>query len=653
MRGRFSLIGRFRSDERGAFAMIFAVLAIVLVATSGAVVDFTSMQQARTRAQVALDAAALALQPRIYTYSTAQLENSAQALVTDRLDDNRAQSWAKCAASGALVPPCVNVDTANVDTNEGTLTLEAQLSVPMYFVSLVGFPQLNFRIESQATRKKLNLEVAMVLDNSGSMDERMGGSTAPKRMDVLKASAACAVNILFYGVTDCSTSTSGLTAKPDVKMAVIPFTSEVNVGASNASAAWLDRAGTWTGAVADDNFDSDDDSSNVFSGPVDRVALFSGMSRNGSPLSWGGCVEARLNPYDTTDDPPVAGTATMFTPFLAPDEPDSGFSNDYISDTPNSCPVVPTCVQVQIKTPCNSDSYNSCGASPTSTVTSTNANRTVTHPGSCPTTSSPQTQVDYDSSWTRTGSYRDGYTYVYTNTKTTTYTYPPYSFSNRVLQERLCKYSGASLKFTPSRTAATGPNGDCPATAIQPLTASASSVIAAINSMQSAGATNIHAGTVWGWRVLSPTEPFTQGRSYDQATSKVLIVMTDGENTAYPVSNMNGTNIYQAFGYPYNNRTIGGQAHVRLGAVGDSASTLEGYMNTRLSTTCANAKSAGITVYTIGLAVDETSNPSANRTLLTDCASAPANAYFPASAADLQDAFVSIAQQLAALRLSR
>ena len=48
----------------------FAILAIVLIAMSGAVVDFTSVQQARSRSQTAIDAAALALQPRISIDST-------------------------------------------------------------------------------------------------------------------------------------------------------------------------------------------------------------------------------------------------------------------------------------------------------------------------------------------------------------------------------------------------------------------------------------------------------------------------------------------------------------------------------------------------------------------------------------------------------
>jgi Flp pilus assembly protein TadG len=38
----------------------------VLVALSGAVVDYVGLIQTRDRAQIALDAAALALQPRIF-----------------------------------------------------------------------------------------------------------------------------------------------------------------------------------------------------------------------------------------------------------------------------------------------------------------------------------------------------------------------------------------------------------------------------------------------------------------------------------------------------------------------------------------------------------------------------------------------------------
>ena len=40
---------------------------------------------------------------------------------------------------------------------------------------------------------------------------------------------------------------------------------------------------------------------------------------------------------------------------------------------------------------------------------------------------------------------------------------------------------------------------------------------------------------MWGWRVLSPTAPFTEGRAYTaNDNKKILVLMTDGENTYYP-----------------------------------------------------------------------------------------------------------------------
>ena len=54
---------------------------------------------------------------------------------------------------------------------------------------------------------------------------------------------------------------------------------------------------------------------------------------------WKGCVEARPNPYDLTDDPPTPGdSSTHFVPYFAPDERDQGaadpqFANNYLNDT--------------------------------------------------------------------------------------------------------------------------------------------------------------------------------------------------------------------------------------------------------------------------------------------------------------------------------
>jgi hypothetical protein len=180
-------------------------------------------------------------------------------------------------------------------------------------------------------------------------------------------------------------------------------------------------------------------------------------------------------------------------------------------------------------------------------------------------------------------------------------------------------------------------------------------VINGINAMAASGGTNITEGSIWGWHVLSPNSPFaSKGGAYSQATTKALIIMTDGENTTYPsgytgITNINNDTYYSAYAFPYNQR---------LGSNSTDQATLEAVMNQRLqnkdgiSNVCTNAKAAGVTVYTIGVDVADTSDPTGNTTLLTDCATEAGDAYFPNSVDDLKQAFVNIATQLAALRIA-
>jgi len=654
MRNIVGLLRRFQRDEGGAFALIFAVMAIVLIALGGAAVDFTSIEQARTRTQAALDAAALALQPSIYTATTSTLQSEAQALLTTQLADG-ATTWANCATNNNKAP-CVTVGTPVVSTTNGQLSLTANLNVPMNFVTLVGVQQIAAQVVSVATRKKLALEVAMVLDNSGSMYYTMGynshiNNTSPTRMDTLQSSATCAANILFYGVTTCGASTTGLTANANVKMGLVPFTQFVNVGASNANSGWIDRTGA--ASITLNNFDNDDNPTTPFTGPIDRIALANSVKYNGTAVGWGGCVEARKNPYDTNDTPPTTGD-TLYTPAFAPDEPGNpgspgsgtttnseSYYNSYLADSPNSCSYAPpSCTVTYTKTNCSTNSYSNCSSSATVAYSLTVAGVTTT-PTSCSFVTNLVTST--------TGSTSTGKN-KYTTTSTSTYA------SNRAMQERICKYGTSSnpvsMSTAPAQGSVYGPNGDCPANAVLPLTSTPGSVVSAISLMAAQGGTNITEGAVWGWHVLSPNSPFTsQGAAYSNATSKVMIIMTDGENTIYPLSgtapapyNMNYDTFYSAYGYPWNNR---------LGVVSSSASTLKSVMDSRLTTICTNAKALGISIYTIGVDVADTTDPTGNTALLTSCASQSSYAYFPNTAADLQAAFVAIASQLAALRIAQ
>src|SRR5579871_3678801 len=148
------LIKRFRRDERGVFMVLFAILALVLIATSGAVVDFTHTETARSRAQTALDAAALALQAQIWSQTTTQLQTKAQSILTDHIAD------ASITAT---------VTGVTVDTTVGKIDIAATLTVPTAFVQLVGIHSITAHLSSEATQGSKNLEVSVALDNTGSM----------------------------------------------------------------------------------------------------------------------------------------------------------------------------------------------------------------------------------------------------------------------------------------------------------------------------------------------------------------------------------------------------------------------------------------------------------------------------------------------------
>ena len=136
----------------------------------------------------------------------------------------------------------------------------------------------------------------------------------------------------------------------------------------------------------------------------------------------------------------------------------------------------------------------------------------------------------------------------------------------------------------------------------------------AISNMKALGATSIMSGLGWGLRVLSPTEPFTEGRSYtDEDNTKIVVLMTDGENTYYPNSTF-VKSWYGAYGYIW-------KGH--LGTTSTSTSTIVAKENARTAAACVNIKAAGIKVYTLAFNVTD----STTLNMLKTCASDPAMAF--------------------------
>ncbi len=348
------------------------------------------------------------------------------------------------------------------------------------------------------------------------------------------------------------------------------------------------------------------------------------LNPTGQSVAWKGCVEARptqaeqawLNnnwggsyaattDYDVTDTAPSSSDhLSLFVPYFWPDEPDynmvswafqapglyvngsGGFHNNFIDDA----------------------TYAAGGT-------------TATIPASW--------------GWTLNGTWGAG--------------------------QYILKYDATTKAAAISESGQTtaGPNAGCPE-ALTPLTSNQTTVDNAIKSMTYwyNGGTIISEGFMWAWRTLSPTNNFwnlaTPPAAYNSGAAKVIVLMTDGVNGLADNGNSNSSgtssaNIsdYSAYGYLGGFRLGTVNGITQYGPVTSPTSPptdLTTYFDNRLLAACANAKAAGITVYTVLFSANISQTLAAHsQSILQQCASTPSGSYEASDASSLNTAFANIA----------
>lgn len=185
-----------------------------------------------------------------------------------------------------------------------------------------------------------------------------------------------------------------------------------------------------------------------------------------------------------------------------------------------------------------------------------------------------------------------------------------------------------------------GPNKYC-VVPMLPMTNVQADIAAKISEMRAGGATMINLGLAWGWRMLSPrwtgmwggvmdsTEPKLPLDYAHPGMNKVIILMTDGDNTF-------GSNNYTAYG------------KLSDGRISTSQTTAENALDTRTANLCTEIKNKGILLYTIALG---TGVSTASKTMLKNCATSPAYAFVSPTGTELQNVFTTIANQLNSLHI--
>jgi Flp pilus assembly protein TadG len=328
---------------------------------------------------------------------------------------------------------------------------------------------------------------------------------------------------------------------------------------------------------------------------------------DGTPVTWKGCVEARLTSgeanflrnnygwtwmpvgkdYDVTEIPPSADDVhSLFTPYFWPDEMD----------------VMPD------------GSYAQVAPGPYSDATRGMHNSYLKSARPYPSAWGMR-QLDY-SDW---GIAKDIFAYDGTT-------------------------PAAIIQETPGADGRTyGPNAGCP-DAVLRLTTNKAAVLSKINNMNYwlSGGTIISEGLMWAWRTLSPNPPYADAKPYNTPdVQKVIVLMTDGVNEL--IGNGNdfspSRSDYSAYGY------LGAWRMSTVNASPNYAAATA-FLDSRLQTACTNAKAAGIKIYTVtfnhtGFLTPEQQAHAAD--MLKQCASKPENAFLATDAASLTSAFSNIA----------
>lgn len=618
LRGLLQIFGR---DERGVFAIAFGVIAVVLVAMGGAVIDYVTLQQARTRSQTALDAATLALQPLINDASETDetIRLKAEALVLERLGTNNIRN--------------AQIDKVVINRDKGELMLSGKFAVETIFVKLVGVEEMHATITSQATKGVANVEVAIALDVTGSMTTLLpSGET---RLKALQAATLSLVNTIL----DLNKGENY------AKVALVPYAQSVNVGPYAEAVRGPIRprrdieAISWTAtgyqaitnisttnppnftsarhglAVNDYVYMRDTGSSNFDT----RIFRVSRVDTNSFSLAGSGTIPRAIVNRGSFAKCRRTDCMAVFT------SKGHGYGEGE---------------QIWVQDAAGQTSYNnryhliSSVASDSFVITGTAPNRNQTH--------TPNT----GRFWCRWQTARVG---------CVEYEFVDIGHTTRIQEVSTCVTERATRANTDTAPSVTfmgrsypyvadpdpAYRNICNASVIVPLTKTWAPLKAAIEGLTAAGSTSGSLGILWAWNMLAPNFgyiwPGSAPAPYQQRhLMKAAIIMTDGEfNTVHCNGVVSGISSTGGSG---NNERI-------------NCASPNGAPYKQADDYCTAMKNnTGIQVFTVGFGI---AAGTAADQALAKCASTPANHFLADNAAALNEAFAEIAEQITALRLTR
>lgn len=203
------MLRKFLQSRSGNFAILSGVTMVPLCLAAGLAVDYSRHQSAQRHLQEMADATSLAL-----AASKEQNQARLEQVANDYLAANRTSSRVQHVSVASVVATTESVDVELVG------------SIPTTFMGIAGYQTLDVGASALAERAtRGTVEVSLILDNTESMDATAGSGTT--RIAALKTAATQLVDALLKN--------SG----GSVRIALVPYGENVNVGVANRNLAWL------------------------------------------------------------------------------------------------------------------------------------------------------------------------------------------------------------------------------------------------------------------------------------------------------------------------------------------------------------------------------------------------------------------------------
>ena len=268
------IIRQFLNDTAAGAAPFLALSLIPLMGFTGAAVDYSRANATKAALQTAVDSTGLIL--------SKEAQNLTGAALSSRITEVFNAQFSRADAQNVAV----SYQFSAPQQGSFSLKLTASATVPTRFATLIGTSELNVSATADILWGIKRLNLALALDNTGSM-------SSSGKMTALKTAAHNLLNTLQQAAK-----------KPDdVLVSIIPFATDVNIGTNYSSASWVDWE-QWdevNGTCSRTGYTTRTSCQNA--GRTWTVS---------SHTNWNGCVWDRDQNYDVQNNPPTSAQATKF-----------------------------------------------------------------------------------------------------------------------------------------------------------------------------------------------------------------------------------------------------------------------------------------------------------------------------------------------------